>query len=87
MTVLDNIMTGRTLKMHADFCLSACITAARGAGIGASRESRADHRFLQIESIRKTPWAARLRPAETVELGRATAAEPELLLLDDRWPA
>ena len=85
MSVLDNIMTGRTLKMHSGF-LSQCVY------LGPARREELAHRekveqiidFLQIESIRKTP-VGRLAYGlqKRVELGRALAAEPELLLLDE----
>ncbi|MEK9917589.1 MAG: ABC transporter ATP-binding protein [Betaproteobacteria bacterium] len=85
MSVLDNIMTGRTLKMKAGF-LSQCLY------FGQARDEEIEHRlkveviidFLQIQSIRKTP-VGRLPYGlqKRVELGRALAAEPELLLLDE----
>ena len=85
MSVLDNIMTGRTLKMKSGF-LSQCFY------FGPALREELEHRrkveeiieFLQIESIRKTP-VGRLPYGlqKRVELGRALAAEPELLLLDE----
>jgi len=85
MSVLNNIMTGRTLKMKAGFfwqCLH----------LGKARNEEIEHRkkveeiidFLQIQSIRKKP-VGRLPYGlqKRVELGRALAAEPEILLLDE----
>ncbi|MEH6404946.1 MAG: ABC transporter ATP-binding protein [Sneathiella sp.] len=85
MSTLDNIMTGRNLKMKSSL-LSSVIWW------GAAQKEELEHRrfvediidFLEIEAIRKTP-VGRLPYGlqKRVELGRALAAEPELLLLDE----
>ncbi len=85
MTVLDNLMTGRNLKMHAGFL-------AQALWYGPALREEIEHRvaveriidFLQIEAIRKTP-VGRLPYGlqKRVELGRALAAEPDMLLLDE----
>jgi branched-chain amino acid transport system ATP-binding protein len=85
MSVLDNIMAGRNLKMRCNFLQQAM-------WVGAARREELQHRraveeiidFLEIEHIRKTP-VGRLPYGlqKRVELGRALAAEPVLLLLDE----
>jgi len=85
MTVLDNIMTGRNLKMKTNFVLQAVYW-------GPARREELENRlkveevidFLEIQHIRKVrvgrlPYGLQKR----VELGRALAAEPILLLLDE----
>ena len=85
MTTLENVMTGRMLKMRASFPEQALY-------IGRGRREEIRHRekveqvidFLEIQSIRKTP-VGRLPYGlqKRVELARALAAEPDLLLLDE----
>ena len=85
MSTLDNIMTGLLLKMRRNFLWQAIYW-------GPAKQEEMAHRasveqiidFLEIQSIRRTP-VGRLPYGlqKRVELGRALAAEPDLLLLDE----
>jgi branched-chain amino acid transport system ATP-binding protein len=85
MTALDNIMAGRTLKMRRGFLWQLI-------RFGPALAEEIEHRrkveeiidFLEIPHIRKVqvgrlPYGLQKR----VELGRALAMEPDLLLLDE----
>jgi branched-chain amino acid transport system ATP-binding protein len=85
MSTLDNIMTGRNLRMKTGLL-------AQAVHWGPARREEVEHRafveriidFLEIQHIRKVP-VGRLPYGlqKRVELGRALAAEPDLLLLDE----
>lgn len=85
MSTLDNIMAGRNTMMKKNFLFQAIY-------LGPAKREEIEHRrrveeiidFLQIQDIRHTP-VGRLPYGfqKRVELGRALAAEPDLLLLDE----
>jgi len=85
MSVLDNIMTGRNLKMKANLLQQAFRLGA------AEREEIAQREvveriidFLEIQAYRKTPVGRMPYGLQKrVDLGRALAMEPTLLLLDE----
>jgi branched-chain amino acid transport system ATP-binding protein len=85
MSVLDNIMTGRNLRMR-------CGLLAQALRIGPAAREEVAHRrfveniidFLEIQAYRKVP-VGRLPYGlqKRVDLGRALAMEPRMLLLDE----
>jgi branched-chain amino acid transport system ATP-binding protein len=85
MSVLDNIMTGRNLRMKSNLFLQAI-------RFGPAQREEFEHRqrveeiidFLEIQPYRKTPVGQLPYGLQKrVDLGRALALEPQVLLLDE----
>ena len=85
MSTLDNIMTGRNLKMKTNLFWQALhIGPARAEELENREAAERIIDFLDIQAIRKKPVGKLPYGLQKrVELGRALAAEPELLLLDE----
>ena len=85
MSVIDNIMTGRNLKIKSGLLMQAL-------RIGPAQREEERHRefvehiidFLEIQAFRKTPVGQLPYGLQKrVDLGRALAMEPQVLLLDE----
>jgi len=85
MSVIDNIMTGRNLRMKSNIFLQAL-------RLGPAENEEIQHRarveeiidFLEIQAYRKTPVGQLPYGLQKrVDLGRALAMEPKVLLLDE----
>jgi branched-chain amino acid transport system ATP-binding protein len=85
MSVLDNIMTGRNLRMKTNLFQQAIRWGAAEREETEQREAvERIIDFLEIQAYRKTP-VGRLPYGlqKRVDLGRALAMEPSVLLLDE----
>ena len=85
MSVIDNIMTGRNLRIKSNIFMQAL-------RIGPAQAEEEQHRdfvehiidFLEIQAHRKTPVGQLPYGLQKrVDLGRALAMEPQVLLLDE----
>lgn len=85
MSVIDNIMTGRNLKIRSNILMQAL-------RIGPAQREEMQHRefvehiidFLEIQAYRKTPVGQLPYGLQKrVDLGRALAMQPQVLLLDE----
>ena len=85
MNVIDNIMTGRNLHIKSNLFLQAL-------RIGPAQREEEAHReyvehiidFLEIQAFRKTPVGTLPYGLQKrVDLGRALAMEPQVMLLDE----
>ena len=86
MSVLDNIMTGRNLKMKTQpASCRRCAGAGRARGDRAARvSSSASSTSSRSSRYRKTPVGQLPYGLQKrVDLGRALAMEPQVLLLDE----
>jgi branched-chain amino acid transport system ATP-binding protein len=85
MTALDNIMAGRSLKMHSNFFWQLLrYGPAMTEEVAHRRKVEDIIEFLEIAHIRKVPVGVLPYGLQKrVELGRALAAEPKILLLDE----
>jgi len=89
MSALDNIMTGRNLKMKSGLLAQAF---RNPFGLGSAEREEIEQRgfveriidFLEIQPFRKTPVGQLSYGLQKrVDLGRALAMEPQVLLLDE----
>ncbi len=89
MSVIDNIMTGRNLRVKSGLLAQAF---RNPWGIGGAQKEEEQHRefvehiidFLEIQAYRKTPVGTLPYGLQKrVDLGRALAMEPQMLLLDE----
>jgi branched-chain amino acid transport system ATP-binding protein len=89
MSVIDNLMSGRNLRVKSGLLAQAF---RNPFGIGGAQKEEEQHRafveqiidFLEIQAYRKTPVGTLPYGLQKrVDLGRALAMEPQVLLLDE----
>ena len=89
MSVIDNIMSGRNLRIRSGLFAQAL---RNPFGLGNAQQEEEQHRefvehiidFLEIQAHRKTPVGTLPYGLQKrVDLGRALAMEPQMLLLDE----
>ncbi len=85
MSVIDNLMTGRNLKIKSNLFLQALRWGpAEREEIGHREYVEKIIDFLEIQAYRKTPVGQLPYGLQKrVDLGRALAMEPQVLLLDE----
>jgi len=89
MSVIDNLMSGRNLRIKSGLLAQAF---RNPFGFGNAQKEEEEHRafveriidFLEIQAYRKTPVGTLPYGLQKrVDLGRALAMEPQVLLLDE----